>query len=154
MKFFRKRICLLICRVARVLEGSSWSSIETVAGNVHVRCPSALVTIHFATLESVDRDWMAIVAICKVDCTSHLESRMVLPMYAAQHSVPLKPNIGSTFLSNISAYFSITTSPDLSRGSVELLSTIASLMKLGKRFLPSPMENNCDTSYKMMLLFC
>lgn len=83
----KERICLLIYRVARALEESSSSSLETIEwlGNVYEACPSALVSIHFAALESVDRDWMAIVAICKVDCTGHLGSRMVPLLGVAKH---------------------------------------------------------------------
>lgn len=47
---------------------------QSAAGKLYERCPSDLIFILFAGLKSVDLDWMAIVAICKVDCIGHLGS--------------------------------------------------------------------------------
>lgn len=110
------------------------------------RCTSALeesssissrhvpVSIHFAALESVDRDWMAIVTISKVDCAGHLESRMGFPARVLSSTRrPLKAE--HRRFSPTSLHISVRGYESSSCGSIELSRMAVTPVSLDKCFL-------------------
>lgn len=80
------------------------------------------VSIHFAALESVDRDWMAIVTISKVDCAGHLEKsngNLPAPCPVEHYSPPPLKTEHRRF-SPTSLHISARGIRDSSRGPIEL----------------------------------